>query len=97
MIPGPLLRVRACGMYRIKVVNELNKWTNPTAIEDENVGGGAFLTHLKLHGMHIGAQSVRSDLTLTLTLILILTLTLTLKDGGNTTWGRVHTCFRGTL
>ncbi len=98
MIPGPLIRVRACGMYRIKVVNELNKWANFPDIEDElskwanlpdiekeiNKNIGVYLTHLKLHGMHIGVQPVRSDdLTITLTL----TLTLTLKDGGGTAWG----------
>ncbi len=58
MIPGPLIRVRACNMYRIKVVNELNKWENFPEEENINIGA-AYQTHLKLHGMHIGAQSVR--------------------------------------
>ncbi len=87
MIPGPLIRVRACGMYRIKVVNELSKWANLPDIEKEiNKNIGAYLTHLKLHGMHIGVQPVRSD-DLTTALTLTLTLTITLKDGGDTAWG----------
>ncbi len=70
MIPGPLIRVRACGMYRIKVVNELDKWANfldiqvelskwanlPDIEKEINKSIGAYLTHLKLHGMHIGEQ-----------------------------------------
>ncbi|KAG5188323.1 hypothetical protein JKP88DRAFT_304920 [Tribonema minus] len=65
MIPGPLIRMKPCGVYHLTIKNGLEDW----AVSDQNSAAGAPLntlhdpstTNVHLHGLHISGEAPGDD------------------------------------
>jgi FtsP/CotA-like multicopper oxidase with cupredoxin domain len=52
-IPGPLIRMKACQAYHLRVVNDLQGWGNVLRPGVINVEKDPMVTNLHLHGLHV--------------------------------------------
>ncbi|CAM9301442.1 unnamed protein product [Chrysoparadoxa australica] len=58
MVPGPVMRMEACKVYKVNLINSLEGWPDPFA---GNVPVNGFkdphITNLHLHGLHVAGMS----------------------------------------
>ncbi len=60
MLPGPLLRMKACNVYNVKLINGMDDWNHLFPKERSkrlNVFKDPEFTNLHLHGMHVSGMA----------------------------------------
>ncbi|CAM9363120.1 unnamed protein product [Chrysoparadoxa australica] len=53
-LPGPVMRMEACGVYKLTLINDMEGWPNPTG--PMNTMKEPSTTNLHLHGMHVSGM-----------------------------------------